>query len=60
MVTIHSLRPYQYQIAEAVFDSARRRKGLSFSVMIARQGGKNEISAWIEAALLLAFPSSAA
>ena len=55
MVTIHSLRPYQYQIAEAVFDSVQDRKGLSFSVMIARQGGKNEISAWIEAHILLAF-----
>ena len=28
--------------------------GLTFSVMIARQGGKNEVSAWIEAALLIA------
>ena len=55
MVTDNALRPYQRQIAEAVFDSAWRRKGLTFSVMIARQGGKNEISAHIESGLLLAF-----
>ncbi len=47
--------PYQRQIAEAVFDSAWHRKGLSFSVMIARQGGKNEISARVESSILLAF-----
>ena len=55
MVAVHSLRPYQRQIAEAVFDSAHNRKGLTFSVMIARQGGKNEISARVESSLLLAF-----
>ncbi len=55
MVTIDSLWPYQWQIAEAVYDSARRHKGLTFSVMIARQGGKNEISARVEAHLLTTF-----
>ena len=54
MVTIDSLRPYQHEIARAVFDSVQFHKGLSFSVMIARQGGKNETSAWIEAAVLSA------
>ncbi len=58
MVDIDSLWPYQWQIAEAVYDSARRHKGLTFSVMIARQGGKNEISAHVEAHLLLAFSQS--
>ena len=42
------LRPYQGEIAGAVLDSVRRRRGLSFSVEIARQGGKNEVSARIE------------
>ena len=55
MIDIDSLWPYQRRIAETIFDSAWRRKGLSFSVMIARQGGKNEISAQVESGLLLAF-----
>ena len=54
-MTLHGLRPYQQEIATAVIDSVRHRKGLSFSVMIARQGGKNELSAHIEAYLLTAF-----
>jgi hypothetical protein len=36
-----------------VLDSVRNEKGLSFSVMVSRQGGKNELSAQLEAALLL-------
>ena len=58
MVAIHALRPYQNEIARAVFDSVQFHKGLSFSVMIARQGGKNETSAWIEAALLSTYVRS--
>ena len=58
MVAIDDLRPYQDRIAEAVLDSVQGRKGLSFSVMIARQGGKNEVSAWIEAFLLSAYVRS--
>ena len=54
MVDLNPLRPYQQQIAEAVFDSVRHGKGLTFSVMIARQGGKNEVSARVESGLLLA------
>jgi len=42
------MRPYQREIAAAVLESVRRRQGLSFSVEIARQGGKNEVSARIE------------
>ena len=53
-MTIDSLRPYQDRIASAILDSVQYRMGLTFSVMIARQGGKNEVSAWIEAALLIA------
>ena len=53
-MTIDSLRPYQRKIASAILSSASYRMGLTFSVMIARQGGKNEVSAWIEAALLIA------
>ncbi len=42
------LRTHQREVAAAVLDSVRRRQGLSFSVEIARQGGKNEVSARIE------------
>ena len=52
MLTIDDLRPYQLEIANAVIRSASFRNGLTFSVMIARQGGKNEVSAFIEAILL--------
>ena len=48
------LRPYQRRIARAVLGSVLGSKGLSFSVLVARQGGKNELSAQIELALLLA------
>jgi len=51
---IPPLRPYQQRIARAVLRSALGGNGLSFSVLIARQGGKNELSAQIELALLLA------
>jgi hypothetical protein len=46
------LRAYQREIARAVLESVRLCKGLSFSVEIARQGGKNEVSARIELAVL--------
>lgn len=49
------LRPYQLEVARAVFDSILNRKGLTFSVEIARQGGKNELSAHIEVLLLTMF-----
>jgi hypothetical protein len=44
--------PYQIEVAEAILKSHLERQGHIFTVMIARQGGKNEISAWIEAYLL--------
>ena len=46
------LRPYQREVALAVLDSVFRGKGLTFSVEIARQGGKNELSAQLELLLL--------
>ena len=55
MVDLNYLWPYQIEIGRAVIDSIRDGKGLSFSVMIARQGGKNELSAHVETAALFAY-----
>src|SRR3972149_11166350 len=49
------LRPYQIEAGPAILDSVLHRRGLSFSVEIARQGGKNELSAQLEALLLVLF-----
>ncbi|XUX00803.1 MAG: hypothetical protein TUN42_02115 [Dehalogenimonas sp.] len=49
------LYPYQRQIFDAVADSIVHGRGLTFSVEIARQGGKNQVSACLEAALLVHF-----
>jgi len=49
---LNRLRPYQKEVATAILDSVFGRKGLTFSVEIARQGGKNELSAQIELLLL--------
>jgi hypothetical protein len=46
------LRPYQQEVARAVLHSVRHGQGLTFSVEIARQGGKNELSAHLELLLL--------
>ncbi len=46
------LRPYQEEIARAVLESVESRLGMTFSVEIARQGGKNELSAILEVVLL--------
>src|SRR4030042_5748880 len=46
------LRPYQQEVARAVLQSIQGNKGLTFSVEIARQGGKNELSAHLEVLLL--------
>ena len=46
------LRPYQAEIAKAILDSVINKTGLTFSVEIARQGGKNELSAIVELTLL--------
>jgi hypothetical protein len=50
---LSGLRPYQRQVARAVLRSVFQRRAASFSVEIARQGGKNELSARLELALLL-------
>jgi hypothetical protein len=49
---LHQLRPYQREVAMAVLESIFGGKGLTFSVEIARQGGKNELSAQLELLLL--------
>lgn len=49
------LRPYQVEIARAVLESVLQGRGLTISVEIARQGGKNELSAQLEVLLLTLF-----
>lgn len=39
------LRPYQVAVARAIVASVRERRALTLSVMMARQAGKNELSA---------------
>jgi hypothetical protein len=51
---INQLRPYQAEIVVPVLRSVYEQQGLTFSVEIARQGGKNELSAWLEYFLLIA------
>ena len=46
------LRPYQVEVARAVLDSVRRGLGLTVTVEMARQAGKNELSASLELYLL--------
>lgn len=50
-----NLRPYQQQIVRAVTESVLQDSGITFSVEMARQGGKNELSAHLEVALLTLF-----
>jgi hypothetical protein len=45
---LNKFYPYHKEIAGAIWDSIIGEKGLTFSVEIARQGGKNEISASLE------------
>ena len=54
-LSFHRLRPYQREIGLAVLDSIFHKKGLTFSVEISRQGGKNELSAQLELLLLTLF-----
>ncbi|MFN0074535.1 MAG: hypothetical protein ACKVVP_23895 [Chloroflexota bacterium] len=49
------LRPYQLEPARAIVASVLGRQGRTFSVMMARQAGKNELSAQLEAYLLSVF-----
>jgi hypothetical protein len=46
------LYPYQELVGDAILDSVLSRRGLTFSVMFARQMGKNQLSAVLEAYLL--------
>jgi hypothetical protein len=46
------LRPYQLEPARAIADSVASRSGLTLTVMMPRQAGKNELSAQLEAFLL--------
>ena len=46
------LRPYQVEVVREVLSSVREGKGLSFTVVMARQAGKNELSAQMELYLL--------
>ena len=51
------LRPYQQEVVKAVIDSIQLSRGLTISVEIARQGGKNELSAHLEVLLMTLFMS---
>lgn len=53
--SVPTLRPYQSEVAAAVLESFGYEKGLTFTVEIARQGGKNEISAQLELYIMLPF-----
>lgn len=46
------LYPYQLEVAEAILDSVWNGRGRIFTVMMARQSGKNQLSATLEAYLL--------
>src|SRR5437764_13918040 len=54
MLSFPPLRPYQIEVARAILAAGRARDGRTLSVQIARQGGKNEVSAQVELLLLLA------
>jgi hypothetical protein len=57
--SLNRLRPYQQEVASAILDSVFNRKGLTFSVEMARQGGKNELSAQLELLLLTLYMARA-
>jgi hypothetical protein len=50
-----ALRPYQIEAGEAIVRSVLRSEGHAFTVCMARQSGKNELSAQLEAYLLNLF-----
>lgn len=52
MAILQRLRPYQAEAGRAILESVFGRKGLTFTVEMARQGGKNELSAQLEVLLL--------
>jgi len=51
-VRLLRLRPYQWLPGRAIVESALGRRGLTFTVVMARQAGKNELSAHVELFLL--------
>ena len=53
MTALPTLRHYQVEAGRAIVDSVVNGRGLSFTVVMARQSGKNELSAQIELFLLL-------
>ncbi|HUZ78443.1 MAG TPA: hypothetical protein VMV93_12770 [Chloroflexota bacterium] len=53
--TDRPLRPHQLEPARAVVHSVTHRQGRTFTVMMARQMGKNELSAQLEAYLLYVY-----
>ncbi len=52
------LRPYQQEVIRSVIQSIQECRGLTLSVEIARQGGKNELSAHLEMLLLTLYMAS--
>jgi len=50
---VPELRPYQEEAARAILESWRHASGLTFTVVMARQAGKNELSAEVELQLLV-------
>jgi hypothetical protein len=56
---VPALRPYQVEVTRAVRASVLERAGRTFSVMVARQGGKNELSAQLELSLLVSHAGEA-
>ena len=55
MSKLLELRPYQAEIGRAILDSVLHGRGRAFTVEIARQGGKNELSAQLEMLLMALF-----
>ena len=53
-----NLRPYQQEVAKAVIESVQENLGRTYTVEIARQGGKNELSAHLEVLLLTLYMAS--
>ncbi len=52
MAPLPALRPYQADAARAIVDSVLNERGLTITVVMARQAGKNELSAQTELFLL--------
>lgn len=53
LAALPPLRPYQREAAAAILRSVQERAGDTITVEVARQGGKNELSAQLELFLLL-------